>query len=99
MKTYQIAGLLLITNLIASGCASTTKLSRLNQGMSKSEALSAMGTPDDTEMKNGAEYMRYFLYDGTGVGNHYLLQFTEGKLDSYQRLGTDGPPMLLMGGY
>ena len=52
-----------------AGCAGTSsKTNQLSLGMSKSDALSAMGNPTTSRAIDGTEYLVYKLTPGTGVG-------------------------------
>lgn len=88
------ARLFLVTTLMA-GCApllhSSTKLNRLNIGMSKQDVLNVMGEPVSTSAANSLEYLTYNLHvSGHPRGQEYTPHFVRlknGKVDSYGRIG------------
>lgn len=52
-----------------AGCAGTSsKTNQLSLGMSKSDAIAAMGQPTTARAVDGTEYLVYKLTPGTGVG-------------------------------
>lgn len=54
---------------IITGCAGTSsKTNQLSLGMSKSDAIAAMGQPTTARAVDGTEYLVYKLTPGTGVG-------------------------------
>lgn len=66
-KAIQISLLILVGSLAA--CAGTSsKTNQLSLGMSKSDAITAMGEPTTARAVDGTEYLVYKLTPGTGVG-------------------------------
>lgn len=114
IKKLNLATLVLFVCLIA-GCAGTSsKTNQLSLGMTKPDALAAMGDPTTSRAVDGTEYLVYKLTPGTGVGKgvgcavmgfvtlgvtyaiddcsggrpfEFFLQFREGKLVSYGKVG------------
>lgn len=66
-KIFKIGFLLFIASV--AGCAGTSsKTNQLSLGMSKLDALAAMGDPTTSRAVDGTEYLVYKLTPGTGVG-------------------------------
>lgn len=60
---------ILIASIALIGCAGTSsKTNQLSLGMSKTDALAAMGDPTTSRAVDGTEYLVYKLTPGTGVG-------------------------------
>jgi hypothetical protein len=66
-KALSIGFVLIITSV--AGCAGTSsKTNQLSLGMSKPDAIAAMGDPTTSRAVDGTEYLVYKLTPGTGVG-------------------------------
>jgi hypothetical protein len=67
MKNILIS--ILISTAVLSGCAGTSsKTNQLSLGMSRADAIAAMGQPTTARAVDGTEYLVYKLTPGTGVG-------------------------------
>lgn len=71
---------------------STKKLGRVSVGMTKAEAIAAMGEPDSIAAKDGVEYLSYRLatsaldFDGSDTST-YFVRIVNGRVDSYGQKG------------
>lgn len=91
MKT--IFALVTVFSLI--GCATKpTKFNKLSVGMSKSEVIGILGSPDTTAANAGAEYLTYTYNKdviwgtaGDGGTKDYFVRLKGGKVDAYGKMG------------
>jgi len=60
MKRFII--ILIVVLLV--GCATSSRMNKVNIGMSKSEILSVMGTPTSKSAEGNKEVLKYKLYGG-----------------------------------
>jgi hypothetical protein len=76
--------------ILLVGCAaSASKLNRLSIGMTKTEAVKAIGEPKSTSASQGVEYLIYIL-DASRTDallpEEYYVRITLGKVDAYGRV-------------
>jgi hypothetical protein len=90
---------LLVGWLALSGCASTAhKLNEVSVGMTKSEVLAKLGSPNSTRANEGVEYLVYKLRDrveldpikAQSIGEDYFVQLKDGRVVSYGKVGDFG---------
>jgi hypothetical protein len=72
------------------GCASSAKkLNRSSIGMTKAEAIQAMGTPKSTSASQGVEHLIYIL-DASRTDaimpEEYFVRIVSGRVDSFGRV-------------
>ena len=82
---------MLVAAILATGCVgNASKLNSVSIGMTKQDVISALGSPSSTSAKEGVEYLNYHFRDTelfTLSGQPYFVRITNGKVDSYGRLG------------
>jgi hypothetical protein len=77
--------------LLPCGCASTSaKLNHVKIGMTKTELVRAIGTPDIVSTNEKTEYFTYFLgnpNESAGMRKAYYVCLKNGRVDSYGERG------------
>ncbi len=73
---------LLVLVAILVGCATTDKLTKLNIGMSKTDTVKVMGSPEDITNDGSQEIYHYQMSNGW-VYVPYLVFFKDGHLMKY----------------
>ena len=82
----SVAGLLFV---ILSGCSlrqSAGELGRISPGSSKSDVLSALGTPSFASGKERVETLYYDLVTADGTTDRFFVRIISGTVDSYGKL-------------
>lgn len=88
----KILVLLLISELLV-GCASAQLMNRVNLGMTKDEAIKAIGRQPSTIKANmdGTEILEYILYNSyNGLYEQYWVTLKNGKVVQFGRAGDFG---------
>lgn len=85
MKAFPL--LFSAATVLVAGCANSTDLNRIHIGMTKSEVLSILGTPDSTSAQANVEYLTYYLTAESGYGRDqpYLVRLVNGTVESFGR--------------
>lgn len=77
----------LTASLLIAGCGtSAKKLNEISEGMSKSEVIRILGTPESVRVQSGQEVLIYTLSNSwnNAVWNQtYYVQLQNGKVISY----------------
>ena len=87
MKTKSALVLLLALGALLTGCATSEKLNDIHIGMTKSQVLAILGTPDSTSAQANVEYMTYYLTADAGYGRDqpYMVRVVNGRVESFGR--------------
>lgn len=85
MKAFFLP--LVAATAIVAGCASSVDLNRIHIGMTKSEVIAILGTPDSTSAQANVEYLTYYLTSDAGYGRDqpYLVRLVNGTVESFGR--------------
>ena|SRR3989338_10264393 len=82
------------------GCATTSaRINNLNLGMSKSEVIKIMGSPNATKAKDNTEILEYFLHPANNYWTSitypepYWIFIVDGKVSQYGKAGDFGTSM------
>jgi len=91
MKTPIILIALLHVVLLA-GCASATKISGVQLGMTKEQVIALMGKPVSSSAQGTYEYMNFALSETSddalrGWTNPYYVRLVNGRVESFGRTG------------
>jgi hypothetical protein len=74
-----------------SGCTGTTaKLNHVRLGMTRTEVVQAVGSPDSISAKGDIEYLVYLWgspKELVGVPREYFVRLKDGRVDSYGEKG------------
>lgn len=83
--------LALLCVLFVSGCAASSKsMNKLQLGMSKSQVVEAIGSPDSTSAYIDVEFLTYRLRsDGLFTADYYV-RLQNGKVDAFGQAGDFG---------
>lgn len=78
--------------IVASGCATANKISKVKIGMTRAEVISTIGKPASVSAKGKMEYLNYSLSETGdqafyGITTHYYVRLIDGRVESYGRLG------------
>jgi hypothetical protein len=73
--------------ILLAGCQTSEALNSVHIGMTKTEVLSLLGTPDSTSAQANVEYMTYYLTSDAGYGRDqpYMVRLVNGKVESFGR--------------
>ena len=84
MKAAAMASALLV---LLAGCASTaTRLSRVQNGMSRDQVIALLGSPDGARVRADIEYLTYYLPDETGRREQpYMVRLVGARVESVGR--------------
>jgi hypothetical protein len=87
MKIKSALVLLLALGAFLAGCATSEKLNDIHIGMTKSQVLAILGTPDSTSAQANVEYMTYYLTAESGYGRDqpYMVRMVSGRVESFGR--------------
>jgi hypothetical protein len=89
MKTLKTISVILSLSFLVGCASSAKKLNRLSIGMTKADAIQAIGNPRYTSASGGAEYLVYVL-DASKIDpilpEEYYVRIVSGKVDSYGRI-------------
>jgi outer membrane protein assembly factor BamE (lipoprotein component of BamABCDE complex) len=88
----RIIGLIIAAAVSLAGCATATKISGVQLGMTKEEVIKVMGPPASVSAKGDNEYLNYSLSETDdqafyGITRPYYVRLINGRVDSYGRLG------------
>ena len=82
---------LVLMILFTFGCTTSNKLNKISLGMTRQQVITAMGEPDSTSAIENTVYLRYKLWAGGAFFlNDYFVQFKDGKVEAYGRIGDFG---------
>ncbi len=84
----KILALVVVAALLA-GCATAVRLNRVSLGMTKEEAIRAVGRPHSTSAQGSREYLHYrWLADRSAdIKRMYYVRLVDGRVDSYGQMG------------
>lgn len=88
-----IATIILIASVALSGCATASKISSVQIGMTKEQVIQVMGKPTSTSAQGkGWEYLNFALSETSddafyGRTTPYYVRLVNGKVESFGRLG------------
>lgn len=88
MRQVFVLGLV----VLLFGCATSSKISAVQLGMTKEEVISVMGAPVSVSAKGETEYFNYALSENSdqafyGITKPYYVRLVDGKVDSFGRTG------------
>jgi len=87
MKLYRI----IVVNLFVVflfGCAgSFQKMNNLKIGMTKQEAIEAVGSPNSTSASGNVQYLKYRINSGIFSSDEYYVRLIDGKVEAYGQKG------------
>lgn len=91
MKSFGVTALAVL--LLVSACHQSkppVDLSRVNVGMTKEEAISALGPPDKVAVRGRVEYLQYEAYDDSGWDwqgrrnfRWFFVRLVDGHVDAF----------------
>lgn len=87
------AALVLVVALLTvfAGCAGTSeKMNRVQIGMTESQVVETIGTPDSTSATADILYLRYRLSSGWLFYDDYYVRLRDGLVEAYGRAGDFG---------
>lgn len=72
---------------LAVGCTTSSRLNDIRIGMSKSDVIAILGTPDTMSAQANVEYLTYYLVADNGYGRDqpYMVRLVSGKVESFGR--------------
>ncbi len=78
--------------IVAAGCATANKISKVKIGMTRAEVISNIGKPASVSAKGKMEYLNYSLSETGdhalyGITTPYYVRLIDGRVESYGRLG------------
>ena len=92
-KLYWAAAFTVV--LFLFGCATSGKINKVSNGMTKPEVVAVLGQPDSTSSKGAVEYLSYLLcIDNCALLNpnwrtrrNYFVRLVNGRVDSFGEKG------------
>ena len=76
------------------GCTGTTaKLNKVSLGMSKTEVIKAVGSPDSVSAQGDVEYLTYYwatpkqIFADENTLPEYFIRLVDGKVEAYGKIG------------
>ena len=72
------------------GCAASGKMNQLRVGMTKQQAITALGSPTSTSAIDDVEYLNYRLSPGIFMIDDYFVKVKNGKVEAFGRSGDFG---------
>jgi Short C-terminal domain/SmpA / OmlA family len=93
MKTKLTLLACALIGALLAGCATASKLNDIRVGMTKSDVIAILGTPDSTSAQANVEYLTYYLAADNGsygreaayVDQPYMVRLVDGKVESFGR--------------
>jgi outer membrane protein assembly factor BamE (lipoprotein component of BamABCDE complex) len=93
LKKNVVAGVAL--TLILAGCATSGKINKVSNGMTKPEVIAVLGPPDSTSSQGATEYLSYLLcIDNCALLNpnwrtrrNYFVRLINGRVESFGEKG------------
>jgi len=90
MMRMKMTGILIVLMSLILACTSASKINAIDIGMSKDEVIAAMGEPDSTSAIDNSLFLRYKLWAGGPYLDDYFVEFKDGKVSAYGRVGDFG---------
>lgn len=90
MLTTKRFLLLCLLAAFLSGCAASGKMNSLHIGMTKQQAITALGSPTSTSARGNVEYLNYRLSPGIFMVDDYFVKIESGKVVEFGRSGDFG---------
>lgn len=93
LKRCYVAAFALV--LFLSGCATSGKINKVSNGMTKPEVIAALGQPDSTSSQGSVEFLSYLLcIDNCALLNpnwrtrrNYFVRLINGRVESFGEKG------------
>ena len=88
----KIAFAIAVVSLSLVGCATASKISAVQPGMTRDQVVELMGQPSSTSRQGNLEYMNYQLSDTSdkafyGITDRYYVRLIDGRVESYGHMG------------
>ena len=90
MLVRRIFILFILSGLVLGCAGSAKKINSVTLGMTKSEVISVMGTPNYSSVREDVEILNYQLASNSLFTDAYIVRIKQGKVDMFGRRGDFG---------